>query len=270
MIAGILNVLRHSAGAVCAAVSAKEAAAYLLPGKAMPAGSTVIVAAIPYYAGERPGSVSLYARGRDYHMVLRELFDDAVRKVCADPPPVAAFADVSPFREVALASAAGLGRVGENGLLLTEPYGSFVFLGELCGDFPDPVSPLRDPVPCDCCGACRSACPTGGNGCLSEITQRRGQLTEAEQQLMRRYHAAWGCDRCQLVCPANKNAQTTKLPAFREELVDDFDWNAIRGLSNGAVERYYAGRAFTWRGGGVIKRNAGILNDTGSVPPDRS
>ena len=266
----ILDALCRSCGAVCAAVSAEEAAEYLLPGKTTPDGNTVIVAAVPYFAGIRPGTVSLYARGRDYHRVLRELFSDAVRSSGGDVNAVKFFADVSPFREVSLCSAAGLGRVGENGLLLTEPYGSFVFLGEICGDFDGTVTPLRTPVPCDRCGACRASCPTGGRGCLSEITQRRGELTEAERLLMRRYHTAWGCDVCQIVCPANKNAQKTKLPAFCGEFVDDFDWGAIRDLSNGAVERMYADRAFVWRGGGVIKRNAGILSDEGSEPPDRS
>ena len=76
---------------------------------------------------------------------------------------------------------------------------------------------------------------------------------------MRQYHTAWGCDLCQKACPANRHPQKAKLLAFCEELVTDFDYEALKHLSNGAIERRYAGRSFLWRGGGIIRRNAAIL-----------
>lgn len=261
----ICDWLRETAGALTAVIRMEDAAPYVLPGKMQPPGSTLILAAVPYYAGQTEGSVSLYARGRDYHLVLRRLFADAAAAAHAEL--CGTFADTSPFRETALASAAGLGQLGQNGLLLTKPYGSFVFLGELCGDFPGETVTLRAPEPCCGCGACRRACPAAPT-CLSEITQRRGTLTEEEQAMMRRYHTAWGCDICQTVCPANKQVQKSKLPAFCEELISDFDYESLKNLSNRAIERLYADRAFIWRGGAVIRRNAAILAGQDVSAPD--
>ena len=76
---------------------------------------------------------------------------------------------------------------------------------------------------------------------------------------MRRCQTAWGCDICQDVCPANQTVEKTKLPAFCEELVYRFCADELSVLSNRAIERKYADRAFIWRGGNVIKRNAAIL-----------
>ena len=256
----IRSCLEAASGAVTAAVAASDAGAYLLPGKCLPRCKTVIIAAVPYYCGEQAGTISLYARGRDYHLVLRELFAEAVTAAGGGRLLLRSYADASPFQEVALASAAGLGEIGQNGLLLTRRYGSYVFLGEVCGDFDGETSPLRAPRPCIGCGACRTACPVE-SGCLSEITQRKGELSEEEKALMRRYETAWGCDICQKACPANRAAEQTKLPAFREELVCDFDYETLKHLSNGTVERYYAGRAFLWRGGGIVKRNAEIIGN---------
>lgn len=252
----ICDWLWETAGALTAVVRMEDATPFLLPGKSLPEGNTLILAAVPYYAGQTAGSISLYARGRDYHVVLRRLFADAAAAVHTEL--CGTFADTSPFRETALASAAGLGQLGKNGLLLTKPYGSFVFLGELCGDFSGETVTLHAPEPCCGCGACRRACPADPT-CLSEITQRRGLLTEEEQAMMRRYHTAWGCDLCQTVCPANRNVQKSKLPAFCEELICDFDDETLKNLSNRAIERLYADRAFIWRGGAVIRRNAAIL-----------
>lgn len=259
MIAAIRGYLEENAGALTAAFSMDEAKPYLLPGTQLPQGSMVILAAVPYFCGHTAGEISKYARGRDYHRVLRSLFAGAISSTGAEKQFSASYTDVSPFDEVRLAAAAGLGKIGENGLLLTEPYGSYVFLGEICGDFSGEAALLREPSYCDRCGACRRACPTQGSGCLSEITQRRGELTVEEESLMRRYKTAWGCDICQDVCPANQNVEKTKLPAFSEELVYRFDADELSGLSGRAIERKYADRAFIWRGGNVVKRNAAIL-----------
>ena len=164
----ICTWLYEQAGALTAAVRASDAEPFLLPGKSMPPCRTVILAAIPYYAGDEPGSISLYARGQDYHMVIRRLFQSALAACGAESEASHAFADVSPFREIGLASAAGLGQIGQNGLLLTKPYGSYVFLGELCGDFDGETVSLHEPERCCGCGACRKACPTAP-ACLSEI-----------------------------------------------------------------------------------------------------
>ena len=261
MIAALCSALRTQADVLAVALPMEIAQMFLLPAAELPRGNTVIVAAVPYFAGCDDGPVSLYARGRDYHKVLPALFAETAHSIGLDASQLQFFTDVSPFREVRLAATAGLGVVGDNGLLLTERFGSYVFLGEICGDLTGETAIPQEIRTCSHCGACRRACPTQGNGCLSEITQRRGILTADESALMRKYHTAWGCDICQTVCPLNRNAQQTKLPAFCEELVNTFDDEIVSTLSNRAVERLYADRAFVWRGGSVIKRNAKILRE---------
>lgn len=216
------------------------------------------VAAFPYYAGAQQGNLSLYARGIDYHRAVRARLRAAAELLGLAEYRV--YADSSPFREVALAAAAGLGVVGDNGLLITKRHGSFVFLGVLCGD----MQPDRAPVPaegCLHCGACRKRCPGGALGeafdemrCLSHITQTRGALSAAQQALLDRADTVWGCDACQLCCPMNETAEQTVLPEFREGLLCDVPEDAC-ALSDRAFRKKYEDRAFVWRGNAPLRRN---------------
>ena len=219
------------------------------------------VAAFPYYAGRGVGNLSLYARGADYHRVLTARLRTAAELLGLRE--YAVYADASPFREVALAAAASLGVVGDNGLLITPRYGSFVFLGVLCGDMPP------DRIPCDAagclhCGACLAACPGGALGdtfceqqCLSHLTQTRGALDEAQCALLARADAIWGCDRCQLCCPMNEKAEKTALPEFLHERYADLPDDACT-LSDRAFRKKYADRAFSWRGNTPLRRNLSL------------
>ena len=128
----------------------------------------------------------------------------------------ALFADHSPIMEVDAAARAGLGVLGMNGLLLTPGYGSFVFIGELITDAdytlvtgePIPDFPA-DPPRCEGCGLCVKACPAGcragdRSGCLSALTQKKGDLTPEETAAIVKGGLVWGCDACQLACPHNR------------------------------------------------------------------
>ena len=98
-----------------------------------PAPETVLVAAFPYYAGERPGNLSLYARGEDYHRVVTRRLNtvcDALRRKYPGESFVPA-ADNSPLPEREAAWLAGIGLRGKNGLLILPPYGTYVFLGTI-------------------------------------------------------------------------------------------------------------------------------------------
>ncbi|MDR3862019.1 MAG: DUF1730 domain-containing protein, partial [Flavonifractor sp.] len=93
-----------------------------------PAPETVLVAAFPYYAGERPGNLSLYARGEDYHRVVTRRLNtvcDALRRKYPEESFVPA-ADNSPLPEREAAWLAGIGLRGKNGLLILPPYGTYV------------------------------------------------------------------------------------------------------------------------------------------------
>ena len=178
-----------------------------------PAPETVLVAAFPYYAGERPGNLSLYARGEDYRRVvtrrLNTVFDALRRKYPGESFVPAA--DNSPLPEREAAWLAGIGLRGKNGLLILPPYGTYVFLGTILTGAALDV-PERPAAPdCPGCGACRAACPAGALGeggadvsrCLSELTQKKGALTEEETARLRVHPLIWGCDFCQRACPYN-------------------------------------------------------------------
>ena len=227
----------------------------------------LICAAFPYGPeGYTPGKISLYARGADYHQVLRARLAPIAEELSRRHPGCRFdfYADASPFPEVYAAALAGLGKLGRNGLLITENAGSFVFLGFLATDaqLPETVGEI---IPCSGCGACQKACPGGALGqrfdegrCLSAITQKRGQLTAEETDLVKQGGMLWGCDRCQLVCPENQNRTVPPLPEFLPQADPSA---ADLQLSDRAFRRQFAGRAFTWRGVQPLRRNLEILKE---------
>ena len=231
-----------------------------------PGARTVLVAAFPYFAGLRPGNLALFCRGEDYHRVLRRRLDEVCR-VLGERYPAGRFlpgADSSPVPELAAAELAGVGRLGRHGLRIVPPYGSYLFLGTILTDIPFPASAPSGGSPCpENCRACMLACPTGAlteagcdvSLCLSELTQRKGALTEAQREQIRRSPTVWGCDLCQRACPLNRDAARSPLPEFRENLLDSLTLAELEGLSNKAFRRKYADRAFSWRGIAPLLRN---------------
>ena len=210
-------------------------------GETMP--KSVIVFIVPYYTGDYPErNVSLYAVSKDYHAYFKSLYAEL-------PFNFKGYADSSPIAEVHIAAAAGLGIIGDNGLLINEKYGSFVFIGEIITDHEfdtyDEIKPIRT---CNHCGKCKSACPSKVQ-CLSAITQKRGNLTDDEITLIRNSGIAWGCDICQTVCPHNKNIPLTDIDFFYED---------IRSVVDEDCE--IENRAYEWRGKKCIHRNIKLLN----------
>lgn len=226
---------------------------------------TVLVAAFPYYAGERPGNLSLYARGRDYHQVVTARLNticDILRKKYENGVFLPA-ADNSPLPERQAAWRCGMGLRGKNGLVILPPYGSYVFLGTVLTDAELDLPP-RTPSPgCVGCGKCLTACPGGALGedgvevsrCLSDLTQKKGELTEGEAALLKAHPLIWGCDTCQRVCPYNAAPALSPLPEFREGLVDALEGADLEGLTNRTFREKYGDRAFAWRGPAPLRRN---------------
>ena len=231
-----------------------------------PGAKTILVGAFPYYAGDTPGNLSLYCRGEDYHLVLGRRLQTVV-DVLAQQHPDHHFipgADNNPVPELAAAELAGVGWRGRHGLRIVPPYGSYVFLGTILTDLD--VS-QTGPSPGTLCGthcrACQKACPTGAltdtgcdlSKCLSELTQKKGDLPPEAAAQITHSPTVWGCDLCQRACPHNQNAVLTPLPEFREDLLPSLTLEDLEGLSNKAFRRQYAARAFSWRGIAPLKRN---------------
>lgn len=233
--------------------------------KNCPNPKTVLIAAFPYYSGEREGNLSLYARGQDYHSVVTGLLTQVVDELQANYPGASFWvgADNSPLPELALAFVAGLGLRGKNGLLIVPPYGSYLFLGTiLCSvDLPYPA-PIPAPD-CISCGACITHCPTGARGkdgfteekCLSHITQCKGELSPSWVEQLQKHPLIWGCDICQQVCPYNREVPISPITAFTQDMVDTLTTEDLEGLTNRTFKETYGNRAFAWRGVGVLRRN---------------
>lgn len=186
--------------------------------------------------------ISVYARGRDYHKVLRSRLQQLVDRItdAAGPIGYRVFTDSAPVMEVELAQKAGLGWRGKHTLLLHRDAGSMFFLGEIYTDLPLPVD---QPVSSHCgeCAACIDICPTraiiapyqlDARRCISYLTiELKDSIPLALRPLLG--NRIYGCDDCQLICPWNKFAQRSPLPDFdvREgldaaTLIALFRWSA--------------------------------------------
>lgn len=227
-------------------------------------GLTAIMLAVPYLTRQPRRNISAYAVSRDYHGFFKELFDSVIPELQSSFPDnhFAGFADDSPIDERDAAAIAGLGIIGDNGMLITERYSSYVFLGEIITDLPIPSEP-KEIEHCRGCGVCKTACPMDKLGvCLSALTQKKGELTEGETEAIRKYGSAWGCDRCQEVCPHT-------LRAIKNETVytdiEYFKQNTLplltRELLDSMSDEEFAKRAYSWRKRETVQRNLEILEE---------
>jgi len=185
--------------------------------------------------------VSRYARGRDYHKLLRARLRTLCERIAAAVGPFAhrVFTDSGPVLEVELAVKAGLGWRGKHTLLLSREAGSWFFLGEIYTALPLPTDAALTEH-CGSCTRCIDACPTGAirgpyqldaRRCISYLTiELKGAIPEALRPLVG--NRVYGCDDCQLVCPWNSFARPSAEPDFAPRngfdaarLVELFAWS---------------------------------------------
>lgn len=190
--------------------------------------------------------ISLYARGRDYHKVLRKRLqllatwlECHLQPHVSQPVHTRVFTDSAPVLEVELAQRSGVGWRGKHTLLLHRQAGSMFFLGEI---FVNVRLPATEPTSAHCgeCSACITACPTqaivapyrlDARRCISYLTiEHDGPIPLALRPLMG--NRIYGCDDCQLVCPWNKFAQPAVVVDFEPRahwqgamLWDLMDWS---------------------------------------------
>lgn len=215
---------------------------------------SIIMFAFPYNVKhEKPKNISRYSAVDDYHKIV----GDILNRICEQLKDkysnytFCSFVDSSPIPEVKAGQKAGIGVIGKNGLLITKKYGSYVFLGEIVTDMKLKYS--NENGVCLNCGICEKFCPSNCIGkkkdnCLSEITQKKGELTEKEQQMLIENYTAWGCDICQEVCPMNSKVNLSKIPDFLKSYKSEVEF--FEDIKN---------RAFNWRGKKVIERNLKVL-----------
>ena len=227
---------------------------------------SVIVYLLPYYSGETD-NLSRYAASLDYHIAIREINDGLITllRECFPDAGIRGYGDHSPINERHAALIGVLGISGDNGLIINEKYGSFVFIGDLVTDIEPSTLSATEPLPfkkCEGFGACKRACPTGilrgeGDDCLSAITQRKGALTEEEMCLMRKHNTAWGCDECQSACPHNREPLKTPVEFFYRQRITRLTREILDSMS----EDEFKCRAFAWRKRKTVERNLDILSN---------
>ncbi len=184
--------------------------------------------------------LSVYARGRDYHKVMRkklQRLSDEIQTL-AGPMGYRVFCDSAPVMEVELASKAGIGWRGKHTLLIHRDAGSMFFLGEILTDLPLEPTPVTTEH-CGQCTQCIDICPTraivqpywlDARRCISYLTiEHAGPIPEEFRRAIGT--RIYGCDDCQLICPWNKFAQTSELPDFdsrsewqHPDFVTLFEW----------------------------------------------
>lgn len=174
--------------------------------------------------------ISIYARGRDYHKVLRnrlqqlaERIDSELLRSGGDKLGYRVFTDSAPVMELPLAEKAGIGWRGKHTLVLNRDAGSLFFIGEILVDIPLPVDDAAS-AHCGQCQACIDVCPTqailapgrlDARRCISYLTiELKTSIPEELRPLIG--NRVYGCDDCQTACPWNKFAQKAVLPDFDE------------------------------------------------------
>ena len=202
------------------------------------------------------GMVSIYARGRDYHKVLRGRLQKLADKIAAEIGEMGyrVFTDSAPVLEAELASRSGIGWRGKHTLILSREAGSMFFLGEIYVDF---ALPATESVAAHCgsCTSCIDVCPTqaivapyllDARRCISYLTIEHDGAIPLELRVLMG-NRIYGCDDCQLACPWNKFAQRSNLPDFDErkglsgqQLVTLFGWSEedfLRYTEGSAIRR---------------------------------
>jgi epoxyqueuosine reductase len=191
--------------------------------------------------------ISSYARGRDYHKVMRSRLQKLGEKIAAHVEKLGhrAFTDSAPVLEAELAARSGQGWRGKHTLILNREAGSMFFLGEIYIDMALPPSEAVT-AHCGSCTACIDVCPTqaiiaphklDARRCISYLTiEHAGSISVELRPLIG--NRIYGCDDCQLICPWNKFAQRSALPDFDErqgltgqQLVTLFAWTEAQFLS---------------------------------------
>lgn len=192
--------------------------------------------------------ISVYARGRDYHKVLRTRLQQLAERIEARIGEFGfrVFTDSAPVMEVALAEKAGLGWKGKHTLLLNREAGSMFFLGEILVDIALPVdTPITNH--CGKCTSCIDVCPTkaiiapyklDARRCISYLTiELHGSIPVELRPLIG--NRVYGCDDCQLFCPWNKFAQRASVNDFdvrngldSASMVSLFAWTEAEFLRN--------------------------------------
>jgi epoxyqueuosine reductase len=255
----------------------KHAAARRHPASILTDVKSVVMVALNYRQPVSGGPIAQYARGADYHDVIRDKLNRLLVKIRDEQPEVAGrgVVDTAPLLERDFARRAGLGWIGKNTMLLHPKLGSFFFLGALLLNVKLPADEPFAKNHCGTCTRCLDACPTDAfpaagwldsRRCISYLTiEHRGPIDESLRPGLGEW--VFGCDICQDVCPWNLKAPMFADAALtpREDLVamDLLEWVSI---SDEDFRRRFRGTPlFRAKRRGVVRNVALALGNSGDA-----
>ena len=261
------------------------------PQAAWPGVRSAVVVALHYDATEPAraageGIIARYARGRDYHKVIKprllRLLEHIEAQVGRDIPIARAYVDTGPVFERELARRAGMGWFGRSTMLLHPRRGSYFFLGTLLLDIELAYDEPFTADHCGTCTACVSSCPTGAlldrdennapvmnaTRCISYLTiENRGPIPRELRSPMG--NRIFGCDICQEVCPWNgqKFVQITREPDFAPRPhVQSPDLIALMSMTYAEWDSFTRGSPIRRAGYDGLRRNVAVaLGNSGSA-----
>jgi len=223
----------------------------------VPGAKSLIVTGLSYYSDKRqkePGVpvLSRYAFGESYHTVIKRKLEKLMSFIKIISPEIQgrSYVDSAPLLEKAWAVEAGLGWQGRHSIVINRKIGSFFFIGTLILDIELEYDKPYNEDYCGNCRACIELCPTGAindnhtidaRKCIANLTiENRGPIPE--EILQKIEGRVYGCDRCQEVCPWNKDAKPNIIPEFdlpaEIEMMTKEDW---LNLSRDQFKRLFKG-----------------------------
>jgi epoxyqueuosine reductase len=241
------------------------------PSSILPEVRSVVMVGMNYKpATSHGGPVARYARGVDYHDVLRQRLNQLLDWLHGEVPDCRGrgVVDTAPLLERDFARRAGLGWFGKNTMLLNKWLGSYFFLGALLLDLDLAPDPPHETSHCGSCTACLDACPTQafvGPGwldsrrCISYLTiELKGPIPEELRPQLGDW--VFGCDVCQEVCPWNRKAPAGTEPAFQARAdLEPVDLVELLGLSEEQFRQRFRGTALTRAKRRGLLRNAALV-----------
>jgi epoxyqueuosine reductase len=255
------------------------------PTSILPQVRSIIMAAMSYRPDESDnqkrsspavswGRISCYARGRDYHDILRDrlrLLLDWLRQEIPDCIG-RAVVDTAPLLERDFARRAGLGWFGKNTMLINKRYGSYFFIGALLTNIQLTFDEPHETAHCGSCTACLDACPTqafvapgilDARRCISYLTIEKRDAIPLD---LRPGLGDWvfGCDICQDVCPWNRKAPLGSEPEFQG--FTHVDARELLSLSEEEFRRRFRGTPLLrTKRSGLLRNAALVLGNVGDA-----